>query len=294
MRMNGSITLVLLSTLTLVATAQATGVMTATADNRAGDIHAYINHGGDPVEASYNIDPGSNEWMPITFNQTVNDSSGGNTASAMLNTHSSFVGINSGTHVFTSLSAISSSNATLHILSGGPNGFAQSHDRVSMGFTISGLTGAQRLYVRFEGTATASGGATATVHLIGPGHNHVFTAGAFNQVYGLRNGTYDFLAETNIQYTSSVAINASGTASYNISMSPTTAGDLDCDGIIGFSDIDYIVAAIPDNQTALRALFASRHGGGQPSCPFTNCDINADGHVNFADIDPFVDALTNQ
>jgi hypothetical protein len=67
---------------------------------------------------------------------------------------------------------------------------------------------------------------------------------------------------------------------------PVCRGDANCDGTIGFADIDYFVAAIPNNYAAWSALF-----GGQPDCPFDNCDVDGDGNVSFADIDPFVAAI---
>jgi hypothetical protein len=65
-------------------------------------------------------------------------------------------------------------------------------------------------------------------------------------------------------------------------------GDCDCDGHVGFSDIDYFVEAIPDNPYSWAALYMYRHGGAQPPCPFASCDADGDGHVGFLDIDPFV------
>ena len=58
------------------------------------------------------------------------------------------------------------------------------------------------------------------------------------------------------------------------------AGDLNCDGIVDFDDIDPFVAAL------------GCQGGDpncwDPNCPWLNGDTNDDGSVDFDDIDPFV------
>ena len=72
---------------------------------------------------------------------------------------------------------------------------------------------------------------------------------------------------------------------------PTCAGDCDCDGNVGFSDIDYFVAMIPDNSDAWLALYQARHGGANPPCSFLNGDFNGDLHVGFPDIDGFVASI---
>lgn len=61
---------------------------------------------------------------------------------------------------------------------------------------------------------------------------------------------------------------------------PLCAGDLNCDGIVDFDDIDPFVAALGCQ-------------GGEPhcwdpNCPWLNGDCNADDTVDFDDIDPFV------
>jgi hypothetical protein len=65
---------------------------------------------------------------------------------------------------------------------------------------------------------------------------------------------------------------------------PVCPGDCNCDGNVGFADIDFFVAAIPNNEAAWRALFLPPG----PTCSFGNCDVDGDGNVGFADIDPFV------
>jgi hypothetical protein len=66
------------------------------------------------------------------------------------------------------------------------------------------------------------------------------------------------------------------------------AGDGNCDGVVNWRDIDYLVAAQNDNQTAWAALFAPA----SPACGFLNLDTSGDGAVNWRDIDPFI-ALMN-
>ncbi len=64
-------------------------------------------------------------------------------------------------------------------------------------------------------------------------------------------------------------------------------GDGNCDGVINWRDIDYLVAAQNDNVSSWTAKFP-----GTPPCDFLNLDTNGDSHVNWRDIDPFI-ALMN-
>ncbi len=63
---------------------------------------------------------------------------------------------------------------------------------------------------------------------------------------------------------------------------PVIAGDMNCDGLVDFSDINPFVLRMTDP-----AAYASQY----PDCP-ANADINGDGVVNFADINPFIALLT--
>lgn len=60
---------------------------------------------------------------------------------------------------------------------------------------------------------------------------------------------------------------------------PTVAcrGDTNCDGQVGFGDINPFVAVLASGATP---------------CNFDNLDIDGDGHIDFGDIDPFVELLT--
>ena len=60
-------------------------------------------------------------------------------------------------------------------------------------------------------------------------------------------------------------------------------GDVNCDGAVGFGDINPFVLLL-SNPTAWQAEY--------PACPMLNGDINGDGTVGFDDINPFVALLS--
>jgi hypothetical protein len=60
-------------------------------------------------------------------------------------------------------------------------------------------------------------------------------------------------------------------------------GDLNCDGSVGFGDINPFVLALTD---------WSHYLAYYPNCDIWLADINGDGYVDFADINPFVALLT--
>jgi hypothetical protein len=64
-------------------------------------------------------------------------------------------------------------------------------------------------------------------------------------------------------------------------------GDGNCDHVINWRDIDFLIAGQNDNVSAWTVLFPAG-----PTCPFLNLDTSGDGHVNWRDIDPFI-ALMN-
>jgi len=66
---------------------------------------------------------------------------------------------------------------------------------------------------------------------------------------------------------------------------PFLLGDLDCDGLVDFVDINPFVLALTNP-----AGYAQAH----PGCSIDNGDINMDGLVDFGDINPFVWLLTGQ
>jgi hypothetical protein len=60
-------------------------------------------------------------------------------------------------------------------------------------------------------------------------------------------------------------------------------GDVNCDGMVDFGDINPFVLLL-SNPVAWQGAF--------PGCPLVNGDINGDGAVNFGDINPFVALLS--
>jgi subtilisin family serine protease len=66
---------------------------------------------------------------------------------------------------------------------------------------------------------------------------------------------------------------------------PRLPGDLNCDGVVDFADINPFVQVMVDP-----AAWEAAH----PDCPLFNGDINDDGAVDFGDINPFVGLLTGQ
>jgi hypothetical protein len=60
-------------------------------------------------------------------------------------------------------------------------------------------------------------------------------------------------------------------------------GDLNCDGVVDFRDINPFVLALVD-PTAWQSAY--------PDCDLLNADINGDGEINFGDINPFVVLLS--
>jgi hypothetical protein len=66
---------------------------------------------------------------------------------------------------------------------------------------------------------------------------------------------------------------------------PLLAGDLNCDGVISYADINPFVQALSD-QTTYETHF--------PDCIRLNADVNGDGVVSYADINPFVARLAGK
>jgi hypothetical protein len=61
-------------------------------------------------------------------------------------------------------------------------------------------------------------------------------------------------------------------------------GDLNCDGVVSFGDINPFVLRL-SNPQAYFAMF--------PGCPNENGDVNGNNAVGFDDINPFVALLSN-
>jgi len=62
-------------------------------------------------------------------------------------------------------------------------------------------------------------------------------------------------------------------------------GDLNCDGVVSFKDINPFVLALANPETYATTFI---------DCTIYNADINLDGLVSFADINPFVALLTGR
>jgi hypothetical protein len=67
-------------------------------------------------------------------------------------------------------------------------------------------------------------------------------------------------------------------------VTPRIIGDVNCDGDVGFGDINPFVLLL-SNPAGWQAAF--------PDCNPANGDVNDDGSVDFGDINPFVALLTN-
>lgn len=65
---------------------------------------------------------------------------------------------------------------------------------------------------------------------------------------------------------------------------PWLRGDLNCDSVVDFADIDAFVLALSGTAPYQAAY---------PNCAYSNADCNRDGVVDFADIDAFVARLAN-
>ncbi len=62
--------------------------------------------------------------------------------------------------------------------------------------------------------------------------------------------------------------------------SPIMLGDINCDGLFNFADIDPFVLALMGGYAGYHSKY--------PGCDFLSADINGDGRVDFLDIDAFV------
>ena len=118
--------------------------------------------------------------------------------------------------------------------------------------------------------------ATANNFNPAPGQNFaILTAGAvsgaFSQSFGPPGLGYT------VQYNSNSVV-------LHITASPHP-GDLNCDGVVNFDDINPFVLALSDP-----AGYQQQY----PNCNILNGDVNGDGRVDFADINPFVALLTGQ
>jgi hypothetical protein len=75
-------------------------------------------------------------------------------------------------------------------------------------------------------------------------------------------------------------------------------GDCDCDGEIGFGDIQAFLTALIDGRTEWMRRYKCdvqpcRGLPGDVGCSYYAADLNCDGLVDFGDINPFVLALVD-
>jgi hypothetical protein len=69
---------------------------------------------------------------------------------------------------------------------------------------------------------------------------------------------------------------------WGVQPAPLLLGDLNCDGVVNFDDIDPFVLALSD---------PAGYAAAYPNCNLVSGDCNGDGQVNFDDIDAFVTRL---
>jgi hypothetical protein len=180
-------------------------VFRASCDNRNGTTFADVVDGTDPNENGYNIDPSE---LFRTFNTAMfpaGQSSGGNSAAALLTVSSQFFGANPANRI-TGFRATVSGSVTLTRSNLTVRG--QSQDRQSVCFDLSGASAAAPARWRLVGGINLQGGTTGQIRLTGPnGADIVNQAGAtINRAFNFtQNGTYSLLATfdtTNFQISS--------------------------------------------------------------------------------------------
>ncbi len=78
-------------------------------------------------------------------------------------------------------------------------------------------------------------------------------------------------------------INESSTArNYSLNLRFIMVGDINCDGVVDFADINPFVDALT-NPDVYAAMY--------PDCPVENGDFDGDGQIGFSDINAFVDLM---
>ncbi len=84
-------------------------------------------------------------------------------------------------------------------------------------------------------------------------------------------------------YSAWITIPQMGLLVFRFNDAPSLLGDVNCDGIAEFGDINPFVLALSNP-----AVYAQSY----PCCPLANRDINQDGQFDFGDINPFVSLLS--
>jgi hypothetical protein len=178
----------------------------AVADNRSGSILAF-DGSGDPVQSGFNIDPGQNDYDPITFNECVID----NGRQGCMNVTSQFVNIGPGNVVdgFTASGSLNASKPT-------GAGQAISDAFLSVQIQVSGLAAGQTAPFNFSGALDETNSA-GVISVTGPGVNFsVNSDTTWNQVLNLGNGTYSILIDANASVSGSAAATQSLTFSFSL------------------------------------------------------------------------------
>jgi 1,4-alpha-glucan branching enzyme len=91
-------------------------------------------------------------------------------------------------------------------------------------------------------------------------------------------GSYD-----GMPYSAWITIPQMGLLVFRFNDAPSLRGDINCDGVVDFGDINPFVLAL-SNPTAYAQTY--------PCCPLASRDINQDGAFDFGDINPFVSLLS--
>jgi hypothetical protein len=92
-------------------------------------------------------------------------------------------------------------------------------------------------------------------------------------------GAYDGMPTS-----ATITIPQMGLLVFRYAVAPPVRGDMNCDGVVSYADINPFVLALT-SQAAYQAQY--------PSCYFMNADVNSDGVVSYADINPFVNCLSH-
>ena len=103
---------------------------------------------------------------------------------------------------------------------------------------------------------------------------------------GVGNGgsvTTEAVSWDGMPYSAAITVPQMGLLVFRYSVPPPKPGDMNCDGVVNFADINPFVLAL-SNQSAYETAY--------PNCRYLNADANSDGFVNFADINPFVALLS--
>ncbi len=201
----------------IIGSAPASGqtILKAEGDNRAGTIVTDTVGGLDPIEAGYNVNPGENDFDPITFNQQVQVNCGTGQARASLNSSSNWIGYNQNGGTFTKFTINSTADARTQWGPSTCNGFANADDNFNIPFRpIAPGNNFTPTVLRFKGSVATTGVGTGFVGLRRNG-NLIYSAdaGAFDRVIEVTPNA-DYVLEAFVEVNTSAfgASNVVGTA----------------------------------------------------------------------------------